>query len=308
MGYPSMMDWNDLRYFLAVAKEGSTLRAGRALRTSQTTVARRIAALEEATGVILFDKRQAGYVMTPAGEELLARARQVESSAHAFFDAASAQARDKGGAVKLSMEEIFATGLIAPWLRDLHELHPEIHIELDTSAGIRDLGAGEADVALRSTSQPQPSGTVGRRICDDHWTFYCSREYGEKHGVPTNVAELARHPLIGGGGGNLSRHYDAYLEAMGLLDRVIMRPDTSSGLLSAVRAGVGVAILPCILADADPGFSRCLAPRTDHKRVLWLVTHERIRRSPKVRNVIDFLYPRLKARAQELETVRANAA
>jgi DNA-binding transcriptional LysR family regulator len=302
------MDWNDLRYFLAVAKEGSTLRAGRAMRTSQTTVARRIAALEEATGVILFDKRQAGYVMTPAGEELLERAEQVEMSANSFFDAASAHARDKGGAVKLSMEEIFATGLIAPWLRELHELHPDIHIELDTSAGIRDLGAGEADIALRSTSKPQASGTVGRRICDDDWTFYCSREYGDRHGVPTSIAELAQHPLIGGGGGNLSRHYEAYLEAMGLLDRVIMRPDTSTGLMTAVRAGVGVAVLPCIVADTDPGFIRCLPPRTDHGRTLWLVTHERIRRTPKVRNVIDFLFPRLKARAQELETTRANAA
>lgn len=303
-----MMDWNDLRYFLAVAKEGSTLRAGRALRTSQTTVARRIAALEEATGVILFDKRQAGYALTPAGQELLARAEQVEVSAHSFFDAASAHARDKGGAVKLSMEEIFATALIAPWLRELHERHPDIQIELDTSAGIRDLGAGEADIALRSTSKPQPSGTVGRRICEDDWTFYCSRDYGDKYGVPTSVGELAKHPLIGGGGGNLSRHYEAYLEAIGLLDRVIMRPDTSTGLMTAVRAGVGIAVLPCIVAEADPGFIRCLPPRTDHGRILWLVTHERIRRAPKVRNVIDFLYARLKARALELETARASAA
>ena len=303
-----MMDWNDLRYFLAVAKEGSTLRAGRALRTSQTTVARRIAALEEAIGVTLFEKRQAGYALTPAGEELLSRAEQVEASAHSFFDAASAQARDTGGTVKLSMEEIFATALIAPLLRELRELHPGINIELDTSAGIRDLGAGEADVALRSTSKPQPSGTVGRRICADDWTFYCSREYGEKYGVPRTIADLRSHPLIGGGGGTLSRHYEAYLEAFDLLDSVIMRPDTSTGLLSSVRASVGVAVLPCIVAENDPGFIRCLPSRTDHGRVLWLVTHERIRRAPKVRAVIDFLYPRLKARALELETVRASAA
>jgi DNA-binding transcriptional LysR family regulator len=303
-----MMDWNDLRYFVAVAREGSTLRAGRALRTSQTTVARRIAALEEAVGVILFDKRQAGYVLTPAGEELLARAQLVETSAQSFFEAASAQARDKGGTVKLSAEEIFATGLISPWLRELHDRHPDIHIELDTAVGLRDLGAGEADIALRSTSQPQAAGIVGRRICDDDWTFYCSRDYGEKYGVPRSVTELGEHPLIGGGGGMLSRHYEAYLEALGLLSKVIMRPDTSTGLLTAVRAGVGVAVLPCIVAENDPNFIRCLPPRTDHGRVLWLVTHERVRRTAKVRSVIDFLYGKLKARALELETVRANAA
>ena len=302
------MDWNDLRYFLAVAREGSTLRAGRVLRTSQTTVARRIAALEEAVGIPLFDKRQAGYVITPAGEELLARAQLVETSAQSFFEAASAHARDTGGTVKLSAEEIFATGLIAPWLRELHERHPDVHIELDTAVGIRDLGAGEADIALRSTSQPQDAGIVGRRICDDDWTFYCSREYGDKYGVPNTIAELGEHPLIGGGGGMLSRHYEAYLEALGLLDKVIMRPDTSTGLLTAVRAGVGVAVLPCIVAENDPNFIRCLPPRTDHGRVLWLVTHERVRRTAKVRSVIDFLYGKLKARALELEAVRANAA
>jgi DNA-binding transcriptional LysR family regulator len=303
-----MFDWNDLRYFLAVASGGSTLAASRALRVSQTTVARRIAALEQAIGFPLFEKRQAGYVLTPTGEELLAKAKQVESSATSFFDAASAYARDTGGTVKLSAEEIFATGLIAPWMRELHERHPDIHIELDTAVGIRDLGAGEADIALRSTSAPQPAGIVGRRIGPDDWTFYCSREYGEKYGVPKGVEQLGKHPLIGGGGGILSRHYEAYLEAMGLLDRVIMRPDTSTGLLTAVRAGVGVAVLPCIVAENDPAFIRCLPPRTDHGRVLWLVTHERIRKAPKVRSVIDFLYAKLKARALELETVTANAA
>ena len=91
-----MLDWNDLRYFLAVAREGSTLAAGRALRTSQTTVARRVAALERALGLPLFEKRQAGYVLTPAGEELIGRATQVESSAKAFSEAATALAAKAG--------------------------------------------------------------------------------------------------------------------------------------------------------------------------------------------------------------------
>ena len=89
-----MLDWNDLRYFLAVAEGGSTLAAGRALRVSQTTVARRIAALEEALGLHLFDKRQAGYTLTAAGEALLDRAREVEASAERFAEAAASQSRD----------------------------------------------------------------------------------------------------------------------------------------------------------------------------------------------------------------------
>src|SRR5215471_1809041 len=145
------MDWNDLRYFLAVAREGSTLAAGRTLRVSQTTVARRIAALEEALGIPLFDKRQAGYALTPAGEELLPLAARVELEALQFADAAGARTRQLTGTVRLTTEEVYLIALLAPLLRELHDRHPEILIEVDTSQSVRDLGGGEADVALRST-------------------------------------------------------------------------------------------------------------------------------------------------------------
>src|SRR6476660_1232596 len=114
-----MLDWNDLRYFLAVAREGSTLAAGRHLRVSQTTVARRIAALEDALGFPLFDKRQAGYALTPAGQDLIDRAERVERAANVFSEAASAQSRDVSGVVKITTEEVYAITLLAPLLREL---------------------------------------------------------------------------------------------------------------------------------------------------------------------------------------------
>src|SRR3954447_26580530 len=113
-----MLDWNDLRYFLAVARDGSTLAAGRSLRVSQTTVARRIAALEEALGLPLFEKRQAGYSLTPAGRELVDLGEQVERSVSGFADAAAAQSRELRGTVKLTTEEIYAITLLAPILRE----------------------------------------------------------------------------------------------------------------------------------------------------------------------------------------------
>ena len=97
-----MLDWNDLRYFLAVARDGSTLAAARVLRVSQTTVARRIAALEEALGIHLFEKRQAGYALTPVGQELLAHAEQVETALSGFSEAAAAQSRSVSGIVKIT--------------------------------------------------------------------------------------------------------------------------------------------------------------------------------------------------------------
>jgi len=303
-----MLDWNDLRYFLAVADHGSTLAAGRALRVSQTTVARRIAALELAVGFPLFEKRQAGYALTPAGEELLDRARQVNAAADAFVDAAAAEKRDTSGTVRITTQEIFAVTLLAPMLRELHEHHPEIMIELDDSQEFRDLGEGEADIALRSAYGDLGPGVVGRRLGGDEWTLYCSRDYAAKHGVPKSRAELKTHAFIGGGGPKLWRAYSAWLHALGLDDRVIMHHASATGMLSAIRSGLGIAVLPCIVADADPDLIQCLPPMDEQKRELWLVTHERVRHTPRVRTVIDFLYERISRHLRQLEQARASAA
>lgn len=302
------MDWNDLRYFLAVADHGSTLAAGRALRVSQTTVARRVAALEDALGLTLFEKRQAGYVLTPAGEGLIERARQVEAATEGFAETSAALARDTSGVVRITTQEIFANTLLASMLRQLHELHPEIVIEIDTQQESLDLGAGEADIALRSTASQQPAGVVGRSLCIDDWTLYCSRDYADRHGVPRTREELARHSIIGGGGGKLWLHYEAWLRSLGLENQVAMHHSSSSGLLSAVRSGFGIAVLPCVIADADPDLVRCIPPRDDHHRQLWLLTHERVRHTPRVRLVIDFLYERLMRHIKMLEAQRASVA
>ena len=219
-----MLDWNDLKYFLAVARDRSTLAAARSLRVSQTTVARRITALEEALGVRLFEKRQAGYSLTPEGEGLLAHATKVESALNTFADAASAQSRDVSGIVKITTEEVYAITILAPLLREVHEEFPEIVIELDTSQTVRDLGAGEADISLRSTksSTQMSAGLVGRQLCIDDWALYCSRDYASRNGVPRNRAQLKKHSFIGGGGGNLWIHYQNWLQQLGLEQQVAM--------------------------------------------------------------------------------------
>ena len=301
------MDWNDLRYFLAVARHGSTLAAGRSLRTSQTTVARRIAALEQVLGIALFERRQAGYALTPAGEGLLDHAKRVETAANGFGEASAALTRDTSGTVRITTQEIFAVTLLAPILRELHERHPEILIELDDSQDFRDLGEGEADIALRSAIGDLGGGVVGRRICDDDWTLYCSRGYAAEHGVPHTRAQLRKHAFIGGGGPKLWRAYSAWLRDLGLEDKVIMHHASAMGMMSAIRSGLGIAVLPCIVADDDPDLIQCVPPKEGHGRTMWLVTHERVRRTPRVRTVIDFLYDRLSRHIRELEAKKEAA-
>lgn len=303
----TMFDWNDLRHFLAVARQGSTLAAAKVLRTSQTTVARRIAALEQALGFPLFEKRQAGYTLTPAGEQLVERAANVELSATQFSEAAAAHARDLTGTVRITMEEIYATTLFAPLMRELHEAYPEILIEMDTEQAVRDLSRGEADIALRSTAEDQPAGHVGRVLCRDDWTPYCSRTYAERHGIAKTFEDLKQHTLIGGGGSKVWPKYQKWLEHIGLDKHVAMHQPTSTTLLSSVRAGIGIAVLPCIIADGDPDLIQCFPPRQNHGRQLWLLTHERVRHTPRVRIVIDFIHDKLKRHIARLEEMKAAA-
>ena len=283
-----MYDWNDLKAFLAVAETGSTLAAAQAMRVSQTTVARRIAALEAATGVTLFERRQAGYALTPVGEAMLASAAAVRDAAARFGEAAGARSRDAGGTVSVTVMEIIAVTILPPILRDLRAEHPGIHIQLDTSDEPRDLAAGAADIAIRSSKQPAGAGLVGRRVADNPWTVYCSRDYADRHGIPHNREELAAHPFIGGGGG-VWEPYRAWLRQYGLEESVVMQYDTATGLLSGVRAGMGLSVLPAYLADREPDLIRCLPPKSDDTTGLWLLTHERLRHVPRVRLVLDFL-------------------
>ena len=288
-----MLDWNDLRHFLAVARTGSTLAAGKSLRVSQTTAARRVTALEAELGLTLFERRPTGYVLTPAGEALVAQAECVEAAAALFADGAASQSREVTGTVRLTVDEIYAVALLPPILRDLHEAWPGIRIELDPSDAKRDLQAGEADVALRATKGLGDSALVGRRLGDDYWTMYCSRDYAAVHGRPRRRRELKGHAFIAGGSPMVWHVWREWLERNHFADQVAVHHGTSTGLLAAARAGLGLAVLPSLVADLDPDLVRCLPPEPDHRFELWLLTHERLRHTPRVRAVLDFLYERL---------------
>src|SRR3546814_12312162 len=118
--------------------------------------------------------------------------------------------------------EIFAITVLPPILRDLRAAHPEIHIHLDSSDEPRDLAAGAADIAIRSSKQPAGAGLVGRRIADNPWTVYCSRDYAELHGIPHGREELAAHPFIGRGG-SVREPYQAWPRPLGVEERGVIQ-------------------------------------------------------------------------------------
>src|SRR3546814_340976 len=157
----------------------------------------------------------------------------------------------------------------------------------DVCSSDLDLASGAADIAIRSSTQPTGAGLVGRRIADNPWTLYCSRDYADRHGVPHSREQLAAHPFIGGGG-SVWEPYQAWLRQYRLEESVVMQYDSGSGLLAGVRSGMGLAILPPVLADREADLVRGIPPKSEDTTGLWLLTHERLRHVPRVRLVLDF--------------------
>jgi len=154
-----VLDWDLVRYFLAVARCGSTLTASRELRQSQPTVARRIAALEAAIGHTLFERRQAGYRLSEDGAALMETAEALERAAGAFCDAAAARSRQLSGTVKLTCGEMLANYHLAPMLTEFRASYPDIRVELVVTEAVLDIASGEADVAVRGV---EPGGEWAR--------------------------------------------------------------------------------------------------------------------------------------------------
>lgn len=282
------LDWNDLRYMIAVADQGSTLAAGQLLGVSQTTVARRISALEAALGGDLFYRQQSGYRPTPLCDSLLDHVRAMAVEADTIADLAAAHRRQLSDTVLITATDLYGATIFPPLLQKLRELRPEIHVELDMSDAPRDLSTGAADIALRIGTVAHDPGLKIRRVAYDRWTVYCSHGYARDHGAPRTIADMRALAIVGGGGPIIWAHFSHWLHHMGLEDAVTIHFGSASGLLGAVRAGVGVSVLPTIVGDNLPDLTRCMPP-SQHRSPVWLVTHDRSRDRPAVRAVTDFL-------------------
>ena len=180
-----VLEWSDLRIFLAVARAGSTLKAARELAMNQTTVSRRMDALEHQLGLTLFARRRTGYCPTEHGRALIAAAAQVETAALALESEAEQLRRLVAGLIRVTAPETVFTYLLAPIVVAFRREHPEVQIEQVSSELHLDLEGGEADIAFRATEGAISEGLIGQRLPDLGWTLYCSRDYAAEHGMPT---------------------------------------------------------------------------------------------------------------------------
>jgi DNA-binding transcriptional LysR family regulator len=283
-----MMDWNDLRFFLAVARGGSTAAAARSLAVNQSTVARRIAVLEEAFGLRLFDKKRDGYRLTPEGEALLEEAILVEQSVQALTRRATALDSAFTGSLRVTTAEGMALGLVPQLLNEFHRRYPGIKVNLLIEDRYNDLSDGRAEVALRA-GPPSNGSLIGRKLSDQSWAVYGSRGYLERVGSPTMPDDLSSHRLIGFDGAIENITPARWLRSVASDCEIACRSNSVLGLLLAVQSGFGLALLPCQIGDAEPDLVRVIDPQPGLTSGFWILTHPDLHKRPKIRAFFDFM-------------------
>jgi DNA-binding transcriptional LysR family regulator len=283
-----MLDWNDLRHFVVLAREGTLSAAARTLRVDHATVARRVAALEAATALKLVDRRARNYALTADGKRIAAAAAPMEEAAFAVERATRAADSLIRGEVAISAPPALANALVAPRLVHLKRDHPGIFVKLIGEKRSASLSRREADLALR-LSRPTEPGLVSRKIGRFGFGLY---------GAPSYLKETPPHAFafIAYDDSMKEAPQQQWLEAVANGREIVLRSSDLENQAAAARAGLGLAALPHFLADGDAGLERCKLQGKEVGRDVWLVVHRDLRRAPAVRAVMAFLVDCLRRR------------
>jgi DNA-binding transcriptional LysR family regulator len=294
-----VFDWNDARYFLAIARGRTLSAAGRALKVQQSTVGRRLAALEEALGARLFERTPDGYLLTDAGEAMLAHAERMEDEALSAERSLLGREGRIAGEVRVTAPQAFGNQFVVPMLAALHAEQPEIVVELVADNANLSLTKREADLALR-LGRPQQPLLVIRRLGEVANGLYAGRSYLARRGHPTR--DLTGHDYVDYDETYLQRQAVAWFHQRTRGGRCTARVNGSHGIAAALEAGLGVGPLPCWMGDGSAGLERVL-PTERYDQELWLVMHRDSRQVARVRAVAEFFVremrragPRLRGR------------
>ena len=281
-----MFDWNDLKYFLAVARHGSTIAAGKALRTSQSTVQRRLGELEMKIGRELAARYTTGYRLTPFGEQLLPFAERVEAAINDLEQCVAGEVRAEAGVIRMTCPEPIIPRLL-PIIEQFHARHPRLRVEFVTSDRYLDLTKGEADVALRSGDTEDE--LIGRKIADSIWAVYASRAYIEQHGKPERPEDLDRHRLVSLDEAMSKHRLVGWLNSIAPNATIAARNNSILGLMQAVKSGLGVSALPIPMAEQQEELVRLFGPVPELSRSWRLLTHPDLRRTKRISLFFDFI-------------------
>lgn len=275
-----MVDWEDIRHFLAVAQSGTLSGAARSLKVDHATVSRRLAALEAALDVKLVDRLPRSCRLTSIGRQVFERAMEMEAGAHGVARLATAAHAPLVGRVTLTAPPVLVTHLLAEHLARFRAEYPDIRLSLTAQGQQVSLSRREADVAVRLV-RPDEAGSVARKVGTMDFGLYAHRSYA-------HLAAPERWQFIA-----FDQSFADMPQQLWLLGIAGDRPvacelNHISEHLIAVRAGAGVAGLPCFLGERDRDLVRIHEGVASFARDIWIVVHRDLRKTPAVRAVMDF--------------------
>lgn len=286
----ALADWDRLRVMLALRRGGTLSAAARSLGVDHTTVARRLEGFERDLGAALFERGPEGFTATPLGEAVLATAERMEGEVHGLLRRTDGVAGGLAGPVRLTTTPHLAASLFAPALGGLLRDHPGLRMELVGDVRSLDLSRREADLAVRLV-RPDAPGLVARRL--GAVAFACYAAAGDPRPFEAQDFLAYEDPA----GTTAMQRYFATLVPAG---RVVLRANTMETLREAARAGLGCMVLSCLAGEGDATLRRVPAPRAMATMPLWLVYHEDLRRSPRLRAAADFAEAAVAARREAL--------
>jgi DNA-binding transcriptional LysR family regulator len=283
--------WELYRSFLAVFREGSLSGAARALGLTQPTIGRHVDALEAALGVSLFTRSQAGLIASEGASLLVPYAEAMASAADALQRAASGEAEDDRGTVRITASEMIGGEVLPSILTAFHEAHPRVVVELVTSNRSEDLLRREADIAVRMV-RPSQTALLSRKVGTIRLGFHAHPRYLAAHGTPKTLAELREHPLIG---------FDKLpsvrrLEGLNFpIDRELFafRCDSDVAQYAMLRAGFGIGVCQLGLGRRDK-LVPVLPGAFKFQLETWVVMHEDLKSSRRMRLMFDHLAEHLR--------------
>ena len=287
MGASIVRDWNDLRFFLSVARLGSLSAASRSLKVDPATVGRRIRSLETALDLRCFERRADGYRLTESGRRLLEHAERVEGDLIGLSRAVAAEDRIVSGRVTVTASEAVTVPFLIPTLPGLRERHPGLRLDILSSNQVFNLARREADIALRMV-RPDGGDLLTRRVATMGYGLYASDTYLKAAGVPSELEHLAAHNLIDWVEEYPKAATSAWFREFTEQNGATLRLNGSQERLAAVAAGIGIGCLPFIVAR-DTSLRRVLPSVAVPPMEVWMVTHPDSARVRRVRAVMDYL-------------------
>ncbi len=282
------MEWDDLKHFLAVARTGSLSDAARALKTSPATVSRRITTLESRLNARLFDRQQSGYTLTDSGQEIRHQAEEVEENILALERTALGRDLRIAGKVRVATTGDIAALVIAPHMAGFRNRFPELVLEIVASAEVVNLTRRDADIALRTVRPAHGDFTI-RSVGSWNCALYAAKSYAEARNLKPGLTDLSSAEIITWNEENAHLRGGPWFAEHAPNSAVAFTASARRIHHAACKAGIGVAILPCLAADSDPQLVRLLPPEQVISVDLWLVVHRDLAHTARVNIAMDFL-------------------